>query len=72
MITMRKEWTITIRNPIFRIGAVVRDFIRQKRCNHNKWDMDNQIRTIKCRGCGKKAWVKEYKNLYKSDIGLGK
>jgi len=39
-------------------------FIIQMKCPHTNWDMDTQIRTIKCRGCGKKAWVKEYKNLY--------
>ena len=36
----------------------------QTNCPHTEWDMDNQIRTIKCRECGKTAWVREYKNLY--------
>ena len=39
--------------------------VKKEICEHLEWDIDNQIRTIKCRSCGKKAWVKEYKNLYK-------
>lgn len=63
---MKEKWTITVRNPLFWLYAVVRSFIRKERCTHEEWDMDNQIRTIRCRSCGKKAWVKEYKNLYQS------
>lgn len=50
------------------LDGVRRSFIRKERCTHEEWDMDNQIRTIKCRSCGKKAWVKEYKNLYQSGL----
>ena len=32
-------------------------------CPHSEWDGDTQIRTIRCRQCGKKAWVLEYKDL---------
>lgn len=63
---MKEKWTITVRNPLFWLYAVVRSIIRKKRCTHEEWDMDNQVRTIKCRSCGKKAWVKEFKNLYES------
>ena len=66
---MKEKWTITVRHPLFWLYAVVRSFIRRKeRCTHEEWDMDNQIRTIKCRSCGKKAWVKEYKNLYNTGL----
>ena len=33
-------------------------------CTHRNWYMDNQIRTIECVKCKKRATVKEYKNLY--------
>ena len=65
---MKEKWKITVRNPLFWLYAVVCSFIRKERCTHEEWDMDNQIRTIKCRSCSKKAWVKEYKNLYQSDF----
>ena len=65
---MKEKWTITVRNPLFWLYAVARSFIRKERCTHEEWDMDNQIRTIKCRGCGKNAWVKEYKNLYNTGL----
>jgi hypothetical protein len=42
----------------------VQDTIKTKLCEHKKWDCDTQIRTIKCRECGKKAWIEEYRNLY--------
>ncbi len=42
----------------------VQDKIKTKLCEHKKWDCDTQIRTIKCRECGKKAWIEEYRNLY--------
>ena len=38
---------------------------KQKWCNHEKWDSDNQIRTIECKRCGKRAWVDTYRNLYR-------
>lgn len=37
---------------------------KQKNCNHEEWYMDTHVRVIKCCSCGKKAWVKEYINLY--------
>lgn len=40
------------------------DQMRQDKCKHEKWDMDNQIRKIRCRSCKKEAWVEEYKNLF--------
>lgn len=60
---MKKIWEIT--NPFFRPYNFIRNFLINKSCEHKEWDMDNQIRTIKCRQCGKKAWVLEIKDLYK-------
>lgn len=65
---MKEKYTIVVRNPLFWLRTVVRGFIHKERCMHEEWDMDNQIRTIKCRSCGKKAWVKEYKNLYNTSL----
>lgn len=33
-------------------------------CSHEKWNCDNQIRTIECIKCGKRAWIEDYVNLY--------
>jgi hypothetical protein len=33
-------------------------------CKHERWNMDNQIRTIECKTCGLRAWVDDYINLY--------
>lgn len=52
----RQSWKTTKQN------------IRQSRCPHTDWDMDNQIRVIRCCNCGKEAWVKNVKNLYPNKI----
>lgn len=39
--------------------------VKQFFCTHVEWTSDTQIRTIECNGCGKRAWVKDYKPLYK-------
>ena len=36
----------------------------QSSCEHKEWDMDKQIRVIKCRECGKTAWLREIVNLF--------
>ena len=36
----------------------------ERKCEHKEWDIDKQIRVIECRGCGKRARVVEYKNLF--------
>ena len=36
----------------------------QSKCKHRKWIQDTQIRTIECKGCGLRAWIDEYKQLY--------
>ena len=36
----------------------------QRHCKHEKWNMDNQIRTIECKACGLRSWVDDYTNLY--------
>ena len=33
-------------------------------CEHSEWVMDTQIKTIKCKECGKRAFTKDYENLY--------
>jgi hypothetical protein len=37
----------------------------QLQCKHERWNMDNQIRTIECINCGLRAWIDDYVNLYK-------
>lgn len=36
----------------------------QRKCEHKHWNCDNQIRTIECKECGKRAWIDDYVNLY--------
>lgn len=36
-----------------------------KTCEHENWTCDTQIRVIECQRCGKRAWIKKYKNLFK-------
>lgn len=36
----------------------------QQKCEHKHWNCDNQIRTIECKDCGKRAWIDDYVNLY--------
>ncbi len=51
-----KQWILSI---------VRRNFLsKQELCEHKEWDCDTQIRTIQCRKCGKRAWIKDYKSLY--------
>jgi hypothetical protein len=33
---------------------------------HPEWYCDVQIRTIECRKCGKRAWIKDYRDLFYS------
>jgi len=44
------------------VSKVLFDNVLKEPCEHLEWDMDNQIRTIKCNGCGKKASVKNIKD----------
>ncbi len=37
---------------------------KKEQCKHEEYDMDNQIRAIRCRKCGHEAFIKEVKNLY--------
>ena len=41
-----------------------RTFIKQFFCKHKQWICDTQIRVIECKKCGKRAWIKEYKDLF--------
>ena len=41
-----------------------REALIQHKCKHEKWDCDTQIRTIECKGCGKRAWIDDYRDLY--------
>ena len=36
-----------------------------EKCPHKEWDQDCQIKIIKCKACGKTAWLKETKGLFK-------
>jgi hypothetical protein len=38
--------------------------LKEQNCQHLHWNMDSQIRTIECKGCGKRAWVDDYVSLY--------
>lgn len=33
-------------------------------CEHKEWNCDTQIRVIECKKCKKRAWIKDYKNLF--------
>lgn len=37
---------------------------KQRACKHERWNHDDHIRTIECKGCGLRAWVDEYVDLY--------
>ena len=39
--------------------------IELEKCPHKEWDQDSQIKVIKCKLCGKTAWLKETKDLFK-------
>jgi hypothetical protein len=36
----------------------------QRKCKHEHWNCDTQIRTIECKSCGLRAWIDDYVNLY--------
>jgi len=39
--------------------------VKKNKCNHEKFTMDTQIRTIRCDDCGFESWLnKEHKNLF--------
>lgn len=42
-----------------------RKMMIEQHCPHKEWTCDTQIRLIKCNKCGKKAWITEYKDLFK-------
>lgn len=41
-----------------------RILIIQQNCGHQNWDCDSQIRMIKCKKCGKIAWIDDYVDLF--------
>lgn len=41
------------------------EYKKQQKCQHERWTCDTQIRTIECNTCGKRAWLEDYKTLYK-------
>lgn len=49
---------------ISNISSRIFTWWKQLRCKHENWDCDTQIRTIECRECGKRSWLKEYRSLY--------
>jgi Zn ribbon nucleic-acid-binding protein len=68
---MNKIKALTPRNIywqmfLFRLLRLKRA-LKENVCNHDKWAMDNQIRTIECLKCGKRSSVSEYKDLYSND-----
>jgi hypothetical protein len=40
-------------------------FFKRIFCLHREYDMDNQIRIMKCIKCGKEAWLRDIKDLFK-------
>ncbi len=50
---------------IFLILLIVHIINRSRKCPHDEWDMDNQIRVIKCRNCGKTSRVIEFRDIFK-------
>ena len=62
---MKNKISILARFKQWILFVVRRSFLsEQELCEHKEWDCDTQIRTIQCRKCGKRAWIKEYKSLY--------
>jgi hypothetical protein len=57
----------TRKNSLHKHGVMQRFllFIKQATCKHDEYDSDTQIRTIECRKCGKRSWVREYRSLYR-------
>jgi hypothetical protein len=47
-----------------RVAEMYKQYKKQQKCPHEKWDGDTQIRTIECRECGKRAWIQDYRNLH--------
>jgi len=47
-----------------KIDEMYEQYKKQQKCPHKEWDSDTQIRTIECRECGKRAWIKDYRNLH--------
>lgn len=47
-----------------RIDEMYKTYKEQQKCSHKKWNCDNQIRTIECIECGKRAWIEDYRNIY--------
>lgn len=59
---MNEFITLTFRNPFYVFRWISE--IKIETCDHDEWDMDTQIKVIECRKCGKRAWVKENRDLY--------
>lgn len=38
--------------------------LKEQNCKHTNWNHDKQIRIIECKGCGKRAHVDDYVNLF--------
>jgi DNA-directed RNA polymerase subunit RPC12/RpoP len=44
-------------------------YLRQRLCAHKEWEMDTQLRTIRCCSCGLRSWVKpKHKDLYTKGV----
>lgn len=39
-------------------------YLKKVFCSHPEFDCDNQIRVIECVKCGRKSWIRDYKNIY--------
>lgn len=42
----------------------IKKFLTELFCSHTDWDIDKQIRVIKCKKCGKKAWLRKVIDMF--------
>lgn len=64
---MKEQFYIKISNPFYYLSRWFKKLISKERCLHEYWNMDNQIKVIECIECGKRAWIKEYTNIFKNE-----
>ena len=43
----------------------IKEFIKQKTCDHKEFEQDIQIRTLQCKNCGMRSRLNDYVDLYK-------
>lgn len=47
-----------------KLRTCIARWYNQMVCSHAHWNCDTQIRVIECASCGKRAWIRDYKDLF--------